>query len=68
MGSTRMEVEQRRYFQAKFHKNGGSWMESGLMHFVKRIFGKKYFMAEKMHFFYGGARARLRDGGARARI
>ena len=36
-------------------------MDWGLMHCVKRIFGKKMF-------FYGGARARLRDGGARARF
>jgi len=38
------------------------------MHCVKRIFGKKMFLAEEMHFFDGGARARLRDGGAWARF
>jgi len=26
-------------------------MDWGLMHCVKRIFGKKMFLAEKMHFF-----------------
>ena len=61
MSTTRHKVEPRPHFQAKSPKNGGNGMDWGLMHCVKRIFGKKMF-------FYGGARARLRDGGTRARF
>ena len=43
-------------------------MDWRLMHCVKRIFKKKMFFAEKNSLFYGGARARLRDGGTRARF